>query len=276
MSMPPLRRLTGHDAVSMTGVVRSEWLKLLTCTSLRALLIVTGGAQIALTLAGLVLVNTLGAEEAVGNEVITTGLRNGPLLVLLYAVVGIVVASSDFSSGVINSSFLAQGSRRRMLIAKAVVTAGCVAVTCLCATLVTITLCGAYVTLASSVTFPFTEAAAWFGLLAMPLAAACSALIGLGIGLAVRSTLASLLIVLAIYLFVPVALSLILFASGNPTSWINEVAPAGALGAIMTLPSRTLELPWWATALVGVGWAGVSMGVGSAIFAARPLGAGKR
>lgn len=132
VSTPPARKEAGRheeSSISAVGVLRSEWVKL---RSVRSLVTTLAAASLVLLIVGLVFAGLLGgvfsagagdeANEFAGNPAGAT-LQGVLLAQLIIGVLGVLVITSEYSSGMIRSTLAVVPGRLSVLWAKAAVVA---------------------------------------------------------------------------------------------------------------------------------------------------------
>ncbi|TRW47102.1 ABC transporter permease subunit [Georgenia yuyongxinii] len=258
-------RLAGAPRARLTfpGVMRGEWIKLL---SLRSTWWVLGMTVAVITLFALGQAMSLDvlaeSPEAAalgtihGAEIVSGGY---PLGTVTIAVLGALLITGEYSSGMIRSTLTAVPTRLPVLAAKAIVlTAVTALVTVLSlalASLVTRVLLGEH-----DLVPALNDAQTWqiYGGVLYFLVAA--ALFALGIGTLLRSTAGTVTIVLTVLLLLPGILSIITL------DWVEKIVtylPMPAAAAFVTVSDSTLtdssELAPWTGVLVVAAWAVVPM-----------------
>jgi ABC-2 type transport system permease protein len=227
------------------GVLRSEWIKLrslrstLWCYGLIVLLTVAFGVLLAATFSqpGQF---TADAQRNVMVQVSTLGVNFTQLIV---AVLGVLVISGEYSTGMIRSTFAAVPGRLGAYIAKAVV----LAVTTFVVSLISILLAGlaALPILAGkgvdaglidwSVILPLIGGAGYLTLIA---------LLAFTFGAIIRNSAGGIASILGLLLVVPTVLQMI--GSLTRTIWIQNVAvflPSAAGGTIFEYQSSGADVP---------------------------------
>jgi ABC-2 type transport system permease protein len=260
---PPAYRIT------MARVVRAEWIKLRTLRSTWAVL-----AAVLLTVVGLGAIaaaSATGAVEGPGDggpgagDPLSTVLSGSMLAVVLVGVLGVLIGAREYSSGLIRSSLAAVPARLPVLWAK--VAAFLVAV-------VPVVLAGVFAAYAVGMTVldaGGVTTVAWSdeGTARVVLGTAAflvgMGLIGLALGMLLRSTAGAISALLAGVLVLPT-----LAGSLLPEAWdgLLKYLPSNASSAFTTtVPAESLLSPG-AGALVFVAWIVVALG-GAAVALTR-------
>jgi ABC-2 type transport system permease protein len=256
---------TPETSLSFAGVLRSEWIKLRTLRStVWSYLFV-----IVLTL-GMALVMSLTIANGMGGEIDirgTSGAAETELFVqssvfgvylaqLVVAVLGVLVVTGEYSTGMIRSTFAAVPTRLPALAAKAAVLFVATFVVGLVSTMgaffVSTAVYSGYDLSASvvdpDVLLPLLGASLYLALLAV---------FALGVGTMVRSSGGGIGIVLALILVVPTVLGMV------PADWAQSMVPylLSDAGTSMFAPATltgTESLTVWQSLIVVLGWVGAS------------------
>jgi ABC-2 type transport system permease protein len=248
---------TVHARLTFAGVMRGEWIKLL---SLRSTWWVLAIAVVLMTLFALGQAMSLGllAEDPEtrpvldiihGAEIISGGY---PLGTVTIAVLGALLITGEYSTGMIRSTFAAVPTRLPVLAAKGLAltaVAGVVAVLS--------------VSLSWLVTWSFLDdyglvpalgdAQTWQVFAGVTYFLIASALFALGLGTLLRSTAAAVTVALTVLLLLPGILSFITL------EWVETIVaylPMPAAAAFVTVSSSTLTdssdlAPWTGILVVG-------------------------
>lgn len=252
----PMPRLTAG------GILRAEWVKLRTvrstlwCFGILIVLVVGIGLLIA-TLSDLGDGGLTG--DAARSLVVTLSTAGLNIAVLIAAVLGSLIITGEYSTGMIRSTFTAAPRRTGAFAAKAVI----LAVTTFVATEVA-------VWLAALVTWPvldgkgvdvqLSDPSVVMPLLGGGVYVTMIALLAFGVGAIVRSTAGSLATVIGLILVAPVVLSLL--AALTSADWIgtvNAVLPQNAGAELFAYATSTPEAAPGPTPVGGLdldGWGG--------------------
>lgn len=244
------------------GVLRSEWVKL------RSLRSTVWSYVIVVVLAlGMALVMSLsflsGDTDAVGlskeaQAVLlvqgsTFGAYFGQLVV---AVLGVLVITGEYSTGMIRSTLAAVPSRLPALAAKAVVL---FAVTFAVGVVSTV---GAFFVASAvfadaGITANLLDPDVILPLLGAGLYLALVALFALGVGTILRSSAGGIATVVGVLLVLPLVLQMI------PADWVQDVLPyvlsTAGVGFFSDTTAATDPVPFWENLLIVLGWVGASI-----------------
>ncbi|MFE5671869.1 ABC transporter permease [Agromyces sp. NPDC056523] len=271
-----VERRDGRTGLGFGGVLRSEWIKLRTLRStVWSYLFV-----IVITL-GMALVMALTMTSDLGGE---AGLRGMPaaaqtelfvqssvfgvyLAQLVVAVLGVLVVSGEYSTGMIRSTLAAVPTRLPALAAKAAVLAVATFVVGIVSTVgaffVSTAVYSGYGLSAS-----LTDPDLFMPLLGAALYLALLAVFSLGIGAIVRSSAGGIGIVLALILVIPVVLQMI------PADWAQSMVPylLSDAGTGMFAPAGMTggdSMTAWQSLLVVLAWVAASATGAAALLVKR-------
>lgn len=266
----PAASIRSDARLSFARILRSEWIKL---TSLRSTvwslaLIVVLGVGLSLMIASLG--SALGGEQAVAdpNTVLTATTIGVGFGQLIAAVLGVLVISGEYSTGMIKSTLAAVPGRVSVLVAKSLV-------------LFTLVTAVGFVTVFGSwaATYPIFEsqgAAVSLGDDGLAVALAGSAVylglvavFAIGLGTLLRSTAGGLAAALGVLLVLDTAVSLLAIAA----DWVSDITPylfsqAGAAMAQLPFSDNSDQfglgtLEPWQGALVALAWTLVAFTLGA-------------
>ncbi|MET0932862.1 MAG: ABC transporter permease [Mycetocola sp.] len=259
-----------RSPVRFSGILRSEWIKLRslrsTVWSYAMLILVSLGLAIlmAVTLNAQV-TQPLPADVQVGflAQIASFPVALGQLIV---AVLGVLVISGEYSTGMIRSTFSAVPRRLPVLWAKSAVLFVSTFLVGLVAT-VGAYLVGSPILAANDIAAPITDPDVLRAIVGGALYLALVALFALGVGTAIRSSAGGIATVLGIVLILPTILQLI------PADWAQDVVPylisdagLGLVGLQSDIPG-SLE-PWQQLAVV-LGWVAASLTAGAILMKRR-------
>ena len=249
--------------VSFGGVLRSEAIRFFSLTSTKVLIIVAivvsvgfsalgvwGVGQMATQFAGMPEMGMPDAaapgfmEEMTGSGVVFTQLILGAL--------GVLLASGEFTTGSAVSTFLASPQRTRVLAAKAVLITLATVVAQVAATLLSF---AAAKPIASSFDLPLELASSEFMTVLGygALGAVVAALIGLCLGILLRSSAGGITVLVALFFVLPLALQVLVAF----VDWVKQAVAympdqlTLSLAMPMSYPS---ELETWQQLLGVAGW----------------------
>lgn len=222
---------TVREKLSAAGIIRSEWIKLRTvrstlwCYSLLILLLVGAGILIAsfIDLGGTSITGDAAGSAVVG--ITTAGLN---VAVLIVAVLGSLIITGEYATGMIRSTFAAVPHRTGALAAKAVV----LAATTFVATSVGIWLSALVawpILSGKGVEVQLGDPAVFLPLLGGAVYVTMIALLAFGFGTIMRSTAGALATVLGLILVAPTLLQLLgVLTQAEWASTIGALLPQNA------------------------------------------------
>lgn len=217
--------VANHATLSFAGTVRSEWIKFRSLRSTfwsYALVIVIAigmSALIAFALTG-TSEGTAAIGESAGSTdpVVNAALVGVGFAQLVAGVLGVLVISGEYSTGMIRSTFAAVPARIPALAAKGIVLFVATFVVGLVANLAGY-LTASLVFAQEDISAPLTDPGVFWPMLGAALSLALVALFALGVGAIVRSSPGGIAVVLGVILLLPTVLQLI------PAEWAREVIP---------------------------------------------------
>ncbi|MBN9187517.1 ABC transporter permease subunit [Microbacterium sp.] len=221
----PTRRRTTTGRLTAGGVIRSEWIKLrsvrstLWCYGLIVLLVI-GIGVLASSLSSFG--GTALTGDAARSTVVSVNTAGLNIAVLIAAVLGSLIITGEYSTGMIRSTFAAVPRRTGAIAAKAVV----LAVTTFLATSVGIwvsALITSPILAAKDVEVQLGEPSVFLPLLGGAVFVTMIALLAFGFGIILRSTAGTLATALGLLLVVPIILS-ILGALTQGADWVTTVS----------------------------------------------------
>ncbi|MCW2964483.1 MAG: putative transporter transrane protein [Actinomycetia bacterium] len=249
-ALPTLRPRIHTGRVSQLRVAESEWTKLRTLRSTRYTLL----AGVGLTIAFAVIpafVNasrwsTMSAIDKAGFRPLETSLIGVSFAQLAFGVLGVLIISGEYSTGMIRSTFAAVPKRLPVLWAKSGVFGLVTLVLALPSTLIAFFAAQAILTGHSfnghDIALSFSDPGVARAVLGGALYLTISGLFGLGLGAILRNTAAGISAFAAILFVLPPLMNVL------PSSWndaISPYLPSNAGSAIMQTgsPAHTLA-PW--------------------------------
>ncbi|GAA4692050.1 ABC transporter permease [Nocardioides conyzicola] len=235
--------------VTQWGVIRSEWLKF---RSLRSTVLVLAAAVVAMVVFGAVIAyNTRNPAGLDPEDVVASGPLQGYYLgQLLMAALGVLVVSSEYSSGMIRATFAAVPRRLPVLIGKTVVFTVVVGIAMVTASVVAFLVAQAVLS-GYRPTYHLTEGSTLRVVVGTGIYLTLVGLIGSVLAWIVRSTPGALVATLAVILVVPILLELVFPSWGT---YIAAYLPTGAGQSFSTnLPVPHALSPWTGLAVMA-GW----------------------
>ncbi|HEY8589685.1 MAG TPA: ABC transporter permease [Naasia sp.] len=263
---PTGQHLTG------TGIVRSEWIKLRslrsTLWSYAAVVVVSLG--IALLIATAIGFDDAAPPASMSNMIVlqaaTFGIYFGQLIV---AVLGVLVISGEYSTGMIRSTLTAVPKRLPALAAKALVlfvstfVVGLVSI--LGSLLVAVPILGA-----QGIEADFSDGALWRDPVLAALYLGLVALFALGLGTVLRNSAGGIAAALGTILLLPTILQI--FAGLTQAQWAIDLMPylfSNAGNAMYTPAGEGAALEQWQSGLVVLVWTAVSLTAGALVLRRR-------
>ncbi|MGN6741953.1 MAG: ABC transporter permease subunit [Amnibacterium sp.] len=266
-------RLAGAR-LTVPRVVRSEWIKLRTlrstwwCAALIVVLPVLFGLLVApfLDRGGATLTTTAQDAATVGVATVGTNFTQ-----LIAAVLGVLVISGEYGTGMIRSTFTAVPTRLPAVLAKLVVLAALIFVLGLVAAALTLAATAGILT-QHGVTLRLGEAAVWMPIVGSAAYLALVAMLAFAIGALVRNTAGGIAASIGLLLVLPILLGVAIGLTS--ATWLENVnallpsaaggqlhtyaAPAGATtfgpGSRAAAPAADIVLNRWGGLAVLAGW----------------------
>ena len=241
---------------NLVRAVRSEWIKYWTLASsywiiaTTVVLMVGIGALFALMMTSI-------PEEAAADvppvdvSTITSGYLFGQNVV---AVLGVMIASSEYTTGQIRSTFASNPTRTPVWLAKIVVT-GVIAFLVGTVAIALSWLAANPILSSSDMAIDMSADHSWRMLIGAPLYLTVIALMGLGIGFLLRSTAGAITVVTILVFVLPIVTSAI------SLEWLQELSqylPSNAGGLIMQADPGGDLSPWQGFGILGA-WAGAAL-----------------
>ena len=265
-----LTRASGPPAATFAGAVRSEWTKLRTLRSTIWTILVTlalgAGFGALLSFAGARNYATLTPAEQASFDPTATSLAGHVMAQLAVAVLGVLIITSEYATGMIRTSLTAVPRRARLLAAKAVV------LTVVALAVSEVTEFGAFFAgqaVLAGKGVPHAglgEPHVLRAVIGAGLYLAAVALLGVAVGTLVRATAGAIATMVAVTLLVPI------FTPALPESWARVVGrfwPTMAGQRIMTVrPDPDGFGPWTGFGLMCAA-VGVVLGAAFLAFEAR-------
>ena len=267
-SVPP-GRTPPPAAVRARDVLASEWIKLWSVRSTYATLSIAAVLAVGLSALGTFLTATAAAHPPPGSpplpDPLTLSFSGFPTAQLAVAVLGVLAFTAEHSTGLIRTTFVAVPRRRAVLAAKAA-TAGAVAL----AAGEVLAFASFFLTQAIlsghhrglSLAHPGVPGA----VLAGGFYLAVVALLGVGLGVLLRSTAAAIAVAVALTYLIPEILSLL------PPPWngrIDRFLPLTAAQQLVSLHPRTDMFAPALSLLVVAGWAVAVLAAACAVITRR-------
>ena len=266
------------SGVSFGGALRSEWIKLHTlrstewCYLIIVVLTIGLGLLIALSIPTPEGTQTHAAQQSTWLMVSTLGIAFAQLV---SAVLGALVITGEYGTGMIRSTFAAVPKRLPAVIAKVLVFGVTTFVVSLFSLIVTALLTAPMLS-GRGIHADFGDAHVWWGLVGGAGYVALIGIVALGIGLIVRNSAGGIAAALGLVLVVPIVLQVV--SGVTRADWPRNVAeflPSSAGGRLYAYPvdipaqSGIVTLDTWQAAIVLVGWCVLALVVGGILVKRR-------
>jgi ABC-2 type transport system permease protein len=264
-----LPRALSGGRVTQMRVVRSEWTKFRSLRSTRYALAATVGLTVGLALAAAILVVSQWATMTAINKAtfqpLNVSLVGASIGVMVIGVLGVLMMTSEYSTGLVSSTFAAVPKRLPVLWAKAAVYTVIALSVMVPAMLVAFFITQAILS-ADHVAIGFAQAGVARAVLGSALYLTIAGLLGIGLGGIFRSTAAAVSS-LTVILFVLPVIVFILPASISNT--ISPFLPGNAGQAIMNIVPQAHGLAPWVGLGVFAGYAFAAIAVAAVLLVRR-------
>lgn len=279
-------RVTG-SGLSFGGVLRSEWIKLrslrstIWCFAIIAVLIIGFGALFSSVASGFEgMVATPEQQQSLAASVTTIGVAFAQLVA---AVLGALIITGEFGTGMIQSTFAAVPRRTPALVAKLILVAVGTFVVSAISLAITSVLA---VPLLSGVDIDLdlADGRYWLSMLGAAASVAFMAMIAFGLGMIIRNSTGAIAAAIGLVFVVPILFSIAMtLISGTWIISLYEFVPPTAAGrlydyvvdgsSILTAPATegAVRLEAWQALLVLVGWVAVLFAAGLALVKRRDV-----
>ena len=256
--------------LSFGGVLRSEWIKL---RSVRSSALTLLGAAFAMLLAGLVFASTIGSggdgPGPRGGLSDPTGIALSGVMItqLIVGVLGVMVVSSEYSTGMIRATLTGVPSRLPVLAAKVAAVIGAVFTTMLAVSLVAFFGAQAIMSAADQPTAVLGDPGVLRAIVGSAAALTGVAVMGVAFGSILRSTAGAISTLFGLVFLAPGLGQLLL-----PTSWRDDVLkylPSNASSSFTSVVPDSDVLGTTAGALVFAAWVVVPLIVAAVLLRRR-------
>ena len=258
-----------HQGVTLARVVRSEWTKLWSLRSTRWALSVTLLLTVGIGVLACAVFSArwphLNPSDRARFRPLRVSLAGVNLAQLSIGVLGVLVMTGEYTTGMIRSTFCAVPTRLPVLWAKGIVFAAVTFVLSLPAVLV-VFFAGQSILSARHVQISFSHPGVARAVIGAALFLTVMGIFGLGIGAIVRHTAGGIVTLVAIMFVLPPILGLL------PSSWsdaINPYLPSSAAGTLWTITPDAHTLAPWAGFALFCGYAAASILIAAALIARR-------
>jgi ABC-type transport system involved in multi-copper enzyme maturation permease subunit len=254
----------------IAGVARSEWTKIRSLRSTFWTFVVTAGLTIGL--GSVIALGFTSSGVPVPADFNAAGFSfNGMLLAqLAIGVLGVLIITTEYSSGMIRTTFTAVPQRGLVLAVKAVVFGAVTFVVSAATAFVTFFACQAILsrgTLSYGVSLSSPHSLRI--VIGAALYLTVCALLGVALGALLRSTAAAITALTGVLFILPIVLSFL------PVSWhrdaITQWLPANAGAQIMERATQPLQFSPWAGLAVFAGWVAIAFVAGLVLLRRRDV-----
>ena len=249
--------------------VRSEWIKL---TTLRTTWITLGSVTLVLSAFGIISSAVVARSATTGMTAassFTTTFGGTGLAVLVVGALGALVGAREHTSGMIRTTVAAVPRRPLLLTAKAATLAGMLAVFSTVGVVVAAVVGTGLLRSGGVPTLALSDPLALRAMLGSVVYLVCIALIGMAVGLMLRSVAGSVATVVGVVMVLPSLAAALL-----PASWdgVLEVMPAAAGEAFMTVdPGTVASLSPIAGLADFVGWVVLALAAAALVLRRRDV-----
>lgn len=281
------RSHTSGRGVSFGGVLRSEWIKLRSlrstvwCFAVIAVLIVGFGALFSTFAAGFQgAPTTADQQQSIAVSAVTIGVTFAQLVA---AVLGALVITGEFGTGMIRSTFTAVPKRTPAVVAKLILVATGTFVVSLVSLVVT-SILAVPLLAGNDIALDLGDGRYWTSIVAAAGSVAFMAMISFGFGLIIRNSAGSIATAIGLIFVVPILVSVAsILVSGTFLTSLAEFVPTTAATrmydyvvdgtSVTTVPAveGALRLEPWGGLLVLVGWVAVLFAAGTALVKRRDV-----
>ena len=272
----PVPRREPAPTLTLRGTIRSEWIKL---RSVRSSVIAVATAAVAMIVSGALTAAAQGsaADAVVAGEALGTYAGDPTALVLTgsefasltMAALGVLVASSEYATGMIRTTFAAVPSRWPVLVAKASVLTAVVLPLQLVVSLIAFVTGTGILTARGDQSATLATPGALGAVIGTAVYLTGVALIGLAIGFILRTTAPALTVVVALIFILPTAGGLLLPAGIREEAL--SLLPANAAGSFTTTVQNPLLLTPIVGAIVFAAWVIVPLLVAAVLIRRRDV-----
>jgi hypothetical protein len=264
----PVTAPSGGGAAHAAEVLASEWHKLRTVRSTWwALAAVTVFNVVAAGVLGIVLPKTLSASQQASHrdpvQLMLIGLHLSQIAI---GVLGVLVITGEYTSGMIRASLAAVPQRRLLLAAKTAVLAAAATAAGLATSWAAYFAFGAFVPSGSPMRMSLSDPGVARAVTGAGLYLAVLALLGLGLGALLRSSAGAMTGLFGL-LFVPSLIMQVLPATWQDTA--GKYLPLNAAESVYRVKQGTHDLPPWAGFGVLCAYAAVALAAGFILIGRR-------
>jgi ABC-2 type transport system permease protein len=286
----PTRSSRSHapgSGVTFGGVLRSEWIKLRSlrstvwCFAIIAVLIIGFGALFSSVASGFEgMQSTPEQDQSLAASVTTIGVAFAQLVA---AVLGALIITGEFGTGMIRSTFTAVPRRTPALVAKLILVAiGTFVVSAV--SLGITSLLAVPLLRGVDIELDLTDGRYWLSMLGAAASVAFMAMISFGLGMIIRNSTGAIAAAIGLVFVVPILFSIAMgLVAGTWVYSVYEFIPPTAASrlyeyvvdgsSMLTAPpvDGAIRLEAWEALLVLVGWVVVLFGAGLALVKRRDV-----
>lgn len=281
------RPRSAGGGVTFGGVLRSEWIKLRSlrstvwCFAIIAVLIIGFGALFSAVASGFEgMESTPAQQQSLAASVTTIGVAFAQLVA---AVLGALIITGEFGTGMIRSTFAAVPRRTPALIAKLIIVAiGTFVVSAI--SLAITSLLAVPLLRGVDIELDLADGKYWLSMLGAAASVAFMAMIAFGLGMIIRNSTGAIAAAIGVVFVVPILFSIAMgLVSGTWVYSLNEFIPPTAASRIyeyvvdgssmLTAPAvdGAIRLEPWQALLVLVGWVVALFAAGLALVKRRDV-----
>lgn len=261
--------LPANLRVTQLRVVRSEWTKLWTVRSTRWSLLVATVLTIGLPALASAVISSHWGSRSPGDQVtfnpLDPTLAGAIVATLPIGVLGVLVMTGEYSTGMIRASLSAVPKRLPVLWAKAIVFGAVTFALMLPSVLIAFFVCQAILS-KHDASYAWSHPGVARAVIGAALFLTVSAVLTLGLGTIVRNTAGGIAAFAALFFVIPPLMNVL------PKSWndaISPYLPGNAGGAITQLTHGSDSLAPWPGFAVFVAWAAASLAIAAFVLVRR-------
>lgn len=258
--------------VTFAGVLRSEWVKLRSVRSTTTTLLSTGGIMLFIGAIGAALTGGLlsaGDGDGGGGDPTSTVLSGSLLAPLVIGVLGIMLVTSEYSTGTIRPTMTMVPRRLPVLWGKAIVLAAVALPVMVVSTLATFFVGQALLGAGGAETVAITDPGVLRAVLGTGVYLAGTAVLGLAVGTLLKGTAVSISTLVGLLFLLPGLGSLLL-----PASWREDVLqylPSNAATSFTSVAAQPGLLGAGAGAVVFAAWVLVPLAAAAVVLGRRSV-----
>ena len=268
MSLP---RTPSGGRVTQARVILSEWTKFRSLRSTRYALLATVGVTVGLALAAAILVvsqwGTMTPANRATFQPLNVSLVGASISVMVIGVLGVLMMTSEFSTGLVSSTFASVPKRLPVLWGKAAVYTT-IALTAAVPTMLVAFFSTQAILSAKQVQIDFGHAGVARAVVGAALYLTIAGLLGLGLGGIFRSTAAAVTSLTVILFVLPV---IVFILPAGLSNTISPYLPGNAGQAIMSITPQAHTLAPWVGLALFAGYAFAAIAVAAVLLVKRDV-----